>query len=328
VKWAVGIVAAAVIAFGVAAVMLTRSDEPEPGLNDADLGWVRKYEPWRSATQAELQAAYKAATVVATPEDVAALVDRIKGCTASYRALGPAPGALADVAEPSVRACGIVQSVAARFQRTRTVADASRKTSIKLAAAALATAHARLLDHFRLTRVLPTSDDADESRVEPRLTAYATQLVSANVDVRCWSEKDWRDVERELDALAPDQGAPERGAAGVWSGAAQLSPSVCARLLAVAGESPDGAPDATVRALDTLGHAVSHATGTLEEAGASCDGLQSVRPFATDLGAGARGAAQLAARAWTLYRAHDLGAWSPECRSGGPLDRNLSGAWP
>jgi hypothetical protein len=53
-----------------------------------------------------------------------------------------------------------------------------------------------------------------------------------------------------------------------------------------------------------------------------------MRPLAADLGVGQRDAANLAARAWTLYRARELGAWSGDCRAGGPLDRDLSNAWP
>lgn len=321
------ILSAAVIAFVVAMVVLTRPQRPEPGLTGAELSWVQRYEPWRLNRVARLRSAYAAATVVTTRADVAAVIRPLRDCARTYAALGPAPAALVDVDAPSVRACAIVSTVVARFGRSRSVADASRKTRLKLASVALVEARTRLLAHLRLARALPASNDASTSRVEPRLTASATQLVAANVDVRCWSASDWRGVERELAALAPERGGPGLGSAGVWSGAVQLSPSVCDRLLAIGGPR-QRATDATVRALAAVGRVVSKASGTLEEASASCDGLQAVRPLATDLGAGAHVAKALAARAWTLYRARLLGTWSAGCRSGGALDRDYSNAWP
>ncbi len=328
-KWAgVIVISVAVIAFVAAVVVFTRPAGSERGLAEEDLAWVKRYEPWRSSTQTRLRAAYDDAAFVATSEELDALIRPIRGCARSYAALGPVPAALADVDEQNARACAIAGSIVARFERSSAVADASRKTRLKLAATALANARTRLFSHLRLAGRLPSSDDGSKSRVEPRLTALATELVSANVEVRCWSDGDWREVRRELAALVTEDAAPEPGSAGVWSGAVQLAPLLCNRLLAVDAATRPRNPDALVGALDTLGHAVSHATGTVDEASASCDGLQAVRALAEDLGVGAQDVSGLAARAWTLYRARELGAWSAGCRDSGPLDRDLSTAWP
>jgi hypothetical protein len=329
VKWVgVTVVAAAVVAFVAAVVVLTRPDEPTQQLADADLAWVSRYEPWRISTAARLQTAYDHAAFVTTKPELDALIRPLRGCARSYAAIGPVPVALADVDMPSARACEIVRTIEVQSRQASTVVDDLRKTRLKAAAVALASAHARLLDHFRLANALEGSNDPSKSRVEPMLSTVATDLASANVEVRCWSAADWPEVRRELRALAPERGTPETGAAGVWSGAAQLSPSVCNRLLAVGTANAADEPDAGVRALDTLGHAVSHATGTEREVAASCDGLQAVRPLATDLGLSEDAAHHLAARAWELYRDKRLGVWSPDCRQGGPLDRDLSDAWP
>lgn len=98
---------------------------------------------------------------MASPEEVDALLRPIRGCTRSYAALGPVPAALADVGEPSARACALVQGIVTRFERSRTVADASRKTRLKLAAAALTEAQTELLTHFRLAAGIAPPGDSD-----------------------------------------------------------------------------------------------------------------------------------------------------------------------
>jgi hypothetical protein len=186
------------------------------------------------------------------------------------------------------------------------------------------------------TRALPEkSGEALESRIEPEFGAVASALVETDVEVRCWSERDWEALMGEMKRFTNGRiGEGTVGFAGHGDDRLNLAPEICEGLVALRYENArptDGDELAYLAvAVQTLMHEAQHVRGVVNEAGAECYGLQMTRDAARRLGANRPYAATLARTYWTeVYELLPAGYRSDECRDGGALDASPnSRVWP
>ena len=186
-------------------------------------------------------------------------------------------------------------------------------------------------------RPLPTiAGRSGASRIEPRFSQAASTIASNLVEVRCWSEPDWVQLNNEQLAFT---GTGMIGVIG-YVRASQpstihLSPAVCTSLVRFAylrarPKNQTLAKEDLAEAVVALAHEAQHVAGIKDEARAECYGLQRIRPLARMLGATKDYAAGLAVLAWRfLYPQLFASYHSPECRDGGALDVNpRAPVWP
>jgi hypothetical protein len=181
-------------------------------------------------------------------------------------------------------------------------------------------------------RLPAVASSTPKSRIDPRYGRAASAVVGANVEVRCWSKRDWPKLLKEERLL----GAPtfRSGAAGVTrigGTRINLAPPVCLALDLVVYEMrrPSGgqARLAAAFALVTLAHEAQHAKGVVEEPKAECYGMQLADETARELGIEPRYADTLPATYWAHYPLDEVYA-SKECRNGGEFDLIVGGPWP
>lgn len=186
-------------------------------------------------------------------------------------------------------------------------------------------------------RPLPTiGGRSTVSRIEPRFSSVASTLAGKPVEVRCWSQADWSELDNQWrdwtgTGLLAMKGYTRKSQPGT----VHLSPLFCARLVAFTYSKARPtkrnvrAQEDLAVALGVLAHEAQHSAGILGEATAECYGLQRVRPLARMLGATKDYAAGLARLAWSRYPNTPPDYRSPDCRNGGPLDLNpLTATWP
>lgn len=174
-----------------------------------------------------------------------------------------------------------------------------------------------------------------ESRIEPRLSAVATNLAGRSVEARCWSSADWSRLDEEWRAYV---GTGLEGTFGYVRKSARhrlhIHPRICAQLVALTYRNyrprPGAGREAVANAILTFAHEAQHSAGISSEQTAECYGLQRVRVVARALGATKTYAAALARLAWTLiYPVRPPETQSAACRNGGRLDLNpLTAIWP
>jgi hypothetical protein len=170
---------------------------------------------------------------------------------------------------------------------------------------------------------------ATVSRVEPRFSRAASRVAEKDVEVRCWSERDWRRLMVEEDAYT--RGKVNRSVLGFASaGGSRLSlaPSTCRDLgrLAYAGERPTAGNRRLMLALAvvTLAHESVHLAGVADEPTAECHGIQLSDRAARALGAKPAFAQELKDAYWDHYGEIPTVYRSRECRDGGKLDLRAS----
>jgi hypothetical protein len=171
------------------------------------------------------------------------------------------------------------------------------------------------------------------SRIEPRVSRLATRFAKRPVEARCWSDTDWRSIEREL---AVYTGFAERisGYAPIGEGTINLAAAACDPLVRVlyGGRWPTAFRDSVELAagVGLLAHEVRHVVGASHEARVECWAMQHVDEVAELLGATARGSRRLAETySDAVYLRDHITYGSPECRDGGRLDlRPGSSEWP
>ena len=173
------------------------------------------------------------------------------------------------------------------------------------------------------------------SRVEPEFGAVASKHIESDVEVRCWSTRDWKVLLDEMKTFT--RGRIREGTigfAGYGDHRVNLSPEICDGLVALkyTGARPQtGKPLALVAiAVETLMHEAQHVRGVWNEPGAECYGMQMLREAARDLGAPKAYADRLAEVYWEeLYELLPETYQSPECRDGGAMDANPNtSVWP
>lgn len=169
----------------------------------------------------------------------------------------------------------------------------------------------------------------ETSRVEPRLSRAAGVVAEKDVEVRCWSERDWRRLMVEESAYT--RGKVNESVLGFASaGGARLSlaPSICRDLADLVYRGERTAKEerrlSLALALVTLAHESVHLAGIADEATAECHGIQRTETVAVALGVKRTLAEELTQLYWSRYDRIPAVYRSPECRDGGELDLRVA----
>jgi hypothetical protein len=190
-------------------------------------------------------------------------------------------------------------------------------------------------------RELPVRKGASAvSRIEPTFSHLAYRLVPPRATwpptrVRCWAERDWVALLREMSAVSPGRYPVDSllGFTHIGDHRINLSPGVCEALVALRyeGARPTGdAQLAVALGVATLAHEMQHTAGVASEAAAECYGMQTIKRVARRLGAEPEYADALVQRYWQeIYPRNPPRYRSGECRDLGALDRSpRTSAWP
>lgn len=171
---------------------------------------------------------------------------------------------------------------------------------------------------------------ADRSRVEPRLTRVASDLIGTKVEVRCWSHRDWLELIEDKETGSPHEYA---GMAGE-GGPVDLAPEACRPLVPVLytkwrPQRVDQEAEVAY-AVGILAHELEHVRGEMSEPIAECRGMQRLATVARRLGVPRGQARRLARVYWdAIYPESHPAYRTRDCRDGGKLDlRPRSSAWP
>jgi hypothetical protein len=167
-----------------------------------------------------------------------------------------------------------------------------------------------------------------ESRVEPLLSKAAGAVIKSEVEVRCWSSRDWPRVAREFLVFS---GYPTGDSAGFTiSGRANLNPDACKTLgLLARGRHSNLHREAD--ALDLLAYTAEVVSSPDQWAyETQCYAMQDIWPLGRSLGLSPRYATRLAHAYWTdLYPYQSASYRSDDCRNDGIFDRNsFTSRWP
>jgi len=158
--------------------------------------------------------------------------------------------------------------------------------------------------------------------VSERLTEIAGDLTGFGPTVYCWDAAGWRLAERVTNReLPPEERGSFAGLADLFAADIHLAPDICEVLEAL----PERAGDdiAVAAALSVFAHETRHLSPAgSSEAAAECAGLQKIPEAAAALGLDEQEGSRLARIAWEeVYPGLPSEYRSPECRSGGTLDR-------
>jgi hypothetical protein len=170
----------------------------------------------------------------------------------------------------------------------------------------------------------------EKSRVEPRLSRVGSALVRKKIEVRCWSQKEWREQIEDTDATTEH----ELAGLAAEDGPVDLAPDACEPLVEMlyTGTVPvtDEQYVILAFAVGILAHELEHVRGVMDEKTAECHGMQRLAGVARKLGVPPAEARRLARVYWKeIYPDEDRGYRSEECRNGGKLDlRRRSSVWP
>lgn len=312
-------------------IFVTRDRGPsQRGLSGPELAWVHTYGGWWAGAYDELNGLYGRATLTSSRQALVGPFKSLRRCRASYRrAAEPSPASFAEVRDLSMSACQWADRAAKEYARSRSVPRA--KVRLLGGVLDLISADRRLMQHLVLESHLPErAEPSKESRVDSRYSAAATHTVSSNIEVRCWSARDWGAIQRETAALGAETSRKFFGAAEAFQGVAHLSPQTCGTLDQLAYNGNAAVDDKLVRALIEVGSQAERGRGVASPVAAECYGVQDVDSIAPALGARPAEALGLARRAWRLYRAKRLHAtlWMGDCRNGGPLQKDATTPWP
>lgn len=323
----------------------TESDSPRD--RGRDLAWLRRLNRWQINLERD------GMTVAATGRGVDNGKRRRRDLRAPLRDLaGCERRLLRRVGEPAadryrpgydllLLGCQSVKRIA--LQLTRAIDKRERVPMAEVneesekSAAYFKRGSAKLEGSMRANRDLSVgSGGRDESKIEPRLSGYASQLVlrkAKGIEVRCWSVEEWPFVLKEwgvyigrADLLGFVHGRLPR---------TSLAPSVCRQLaeFVYRGERPtSGLPFLkTADSVGILAHEAEHIRNIRgDEATTECHGMQNLRRLARIMGASESYADLLAGAYWRdLYALNPPEYRTEACRDGGPLDlRRGSDVWP
>jgi hypothetical protein len=184
--------------------------------------------------------------------------------------------------------------------------------------------------HGTLSSLPEQGGPIEKSRVEPRLSKVGSGLVGDEIDVRCWSKRDWREQIEDSDARTPHELA---GMAGE-GGPVELAPDACEPLVEMLYTKTKPATRerevSLAYAVGILAHELEHVRGEMDEKTAECQGMQRLAGVARELGMSRTEARRLARVYWVeIYPDSSRGYRSAACRNGGELDlRPRSSVWP
>lgn len=193
-------------------------------------------------------------------------------------------------------------------------------------------AEERLESTLPWNRSLPVAGGTrTASRIEPRFGGVATRVAGKPVEVRCWSEADWRIVEGQYHRYTGEHVELAGFAPSLGHSRVDLAPTVCADLADLTyGVTHRWATRGSAFAVGVLAHETEHVVSPGSEAETECYGMQDMRSAARALGASIADADALAGIYWEqVYPRNDDAYRSDECRDGGAFDRQpQSPRWP
>jgi hypothetical protein len=318
----------------------TAETEAGSALREAEIEWVADYSAWSADFLEELgREAAARQDVLNDPAAFEEYVERsarLRGCLGWLEDdLGDPPTARL---RPTLSGLGETCAlVAPAVERLAGATDAAARTgpyldagqSVDRAALHWAEVDATLDTLMRARGPLPRlGGSATRSRIEPTLTGVAEQVADGrSVEVRCWSDEDWRRVLDEEEALTNGQLTVDTvGAFAVRAtGTVHLQQSDCAILGRLAYDhwapTEPADLDRVAETVSTLSHEIQHIVNSAGEAETECAAVQHNSEVALALGATQAYARVLADRYWErLYPPDADGYASDECRPGGTLD--------
>jgi len=299
-------------------------------LTDAELSWIRAYVGWRSDFDRIRLAGGRSRAGQA-----------LAGCSRSLaRAVRREPSRrLRPAARLVRRACADWERYAVLFRRFYERNDFGVGPAMAAAETHAGEASDRAVRSLSSllweSRPLPTIDRASSvSRLQPRYRTTANTLTSRELQVRCWTSREWERVLREAAAFEDGAAVDADGFANFFTGRINLGPDVCKSLddLTYRGKRPhDGEPlDDLAYGAFVLAHETAHIAGVENEAVATCDGVQRTAEVAQRLGAGRSYARRLAVAYWERVYPQEPGEYrTVRCGPNRPLDRSPGdGVWP
>jgi hypothetical protein len=194
----------------------------------------------------------------------------------------------------------------------------------------------RLIDgRLFQARPLPRSTELlAKSHIDPRLGKVVSRLARRVVEARCWSDDDWRRVNREFGALHPESDYWVIGLAD-RRGRVHFLGELCEPLVRFFGSryvpSLDIDRAELAESLMILAHEAEHERDpSSSEAEVECYAVQHVRELVRGEGHSEAFAAEIASFAWDVsYLRDDPVYGTRRCRDGGPLDLHPRSAdWP
>ena len=317
----------------------------------AERKWLGKLGAWRASADSALRI-----MLLANDDDEAAealqagyppvvngirtALEVLKACSKTFQEqVGPAPtDRLRPAATATRAACpdlqrGAGEDLRAIDEKTLELLDAG-DGFIELGAEKLWTANKQVLQRAE-GRVLPAvAGPSEKSRVNSDLGPIADTLaenLATATEVRCWSDEDWPDV---LDELSAYYGSRPHGELLGFASAdlvrINLAPRICRSLDELLYEKQDRLDEDHAIAALALAHEAMHVAWVVDEAEATCLGLQEIDRVAAGLGLSKGNARTLAELAWTdSYPNLPREYRSTECADGRELDTNPdSHVWP
>jgi hypothetical protein len=356
-NWVIPLAACLALAIGGGCAGSSSEPRKEPdseaaeAYTAAERKWLRKLGAWRASADVALRIMLLAndddAVVEALQAGYAPVVNEVrtalevlKACPQTFREqVGPAPtDRLRQAATATRAACpdlqkGAVEDLRAIDEKTPELLDAG-DGFIELGAEKLWTANKQVLQRAE-GRLLPAlAEPGEKSRVNKDLGPVADSLgenLATATEVRCWSDQDWPGVLEELSAYYGSRPHGELlGFASADLVRINLAPRICEALDELLYENVGALGEEHALAVLALGHEAMHVAWVVDEAEATCLGLQEVERVAVKLGLSRGDARTLAQLAWTdSYLGLPREYRSTECADGRSLDTDPdSHTWP
>jgi hypothetical protein len=318
-------------------------DESRSEAANDEIRWLERLSRWELATdEASNEALSTYSAVLAgerRPEALAENLRPIRRCSARLRDdVGAAPTRYAGGYKLMLKACAGYERYAEELERSFSgnpgealfASQAAGENADRLVLLARRAIESGLTANRELPRLGGTSE---RSRVDPLFSRVASDLVGREVEVVCWSRKEWPKVLKEWGAYI---GTTDLGAFAHYDGdRAYLGPEYCEALVALAyrGERPTSgkAHEQIADGVSTLAHESEHlVSAAAGEDETECYAMQDIRRVARQLGASPDYADGLAELYWEeLYETLPDNYVSADCHDGADWDRNAaSSVWP
>jgi hypothetical protein len=337
-------VLAAALALVLAGCGTQRGEESDP--RRTEMAWIGQMSAWLHGFERDLERAEALRNAQLRGQrshrrDYERAVGEVRACARRFDELvGPPPAARlrvpARLLRESCRAYATAETAGLRsFDGDPGDALVGASRALSRAAGLFLRGTADLESGFAWNRPLPRAGrETGGSRIEPHFSRVASEIARRPIEIRCWSNGDWRRVRDEFRVYNNVTLEPSGFVSDVDRGHVNLSPWVCAHLVdlayAQARRNGSGGLD-TADAVETLTHEAEHVAGPEgTEAETECYAMQDLRRAARLLGASASYADELASRQWReAYPRLTPEYRTPLCFDGGPLDADrTSSVWP
>jgi hypothetical protein len=306
-----------------------------------ELRWTGGIARWSRRLGAALIALGRSEGTEARGVDLA--LAALEKCHAALGEVGVPPNdRLVKVRQSAGEICAVLEKVLPLLPRALEDPDSDEAAQIEDEAYGIARLFTRIradIEPFMPGggRNLPVAGgayDSDTSRVDTKLGEIASLVGEADIEVRCWSRPEWREVKGEAEIFSGRTFGPGTVAFVVDVGTVNLHPTVCGDLVKLRYGTcgtgfchEDYRPKRLVPKLRVassvvvFAHEVQHAIGISSESTAECFGIQDAAFVARTLEVG-RAYAEALARDYYYfaYPALPRAYRSPECRPDGKLD--------